>query len=181
MSLFGPDDELPRQRKPRGAPPAPPRPPPPAAPMSRPSLTPEAPTAPPAPATAPARPSAPPTSTTSLPAIVIPDADDAAALRAWLRRQLAGETPLQVQGEPGVRPWRGVPVAWAVHPEHGAFVRSHLDVVRGVVDGAPLPPWLRSRWLEHLASLEYASRSRRGRRHLSAAELEAAERHDEGA
>ena len=102
-------------------------------------------------------------------------------MRAWLRRQLAGETPLQVQGEPGVRPWRGVPAAWEHHPEHGAFAREHLDAARAVVAGGEVPPWLRSRWLEHLAALDYVSRSHRGRQRLSAAELEAAERHEEGA
>jgi hypothetical protein len=119
----------------------------------------------------------PPTS--DVPAIVIPNADDVLAMRAWLRRQLAGETPLQVQGEPSARPWRGVPAAWATHAQHGAFVREHLAVAKAVVDGGEAPPWLRSRWLEHLASLTYASRSHRGRQRLSAAELSAAEQHDD--
>lgn len=141
---------------------------------------PKAPAPPVAPSPSPPAPHAP-SSPAAPPAIIIPHADDVSAMRAWLRRQLAGETPLQVQGEPGARPWRGVPAAWEHHPEHGAFVREHLDAVRAVVVGGEAPPWLRSRWLEHLAALDYASRSHRGRQRLSAAELDAAERHEDGA
>ena len=58
---------------------------------------------------------------------------------------------------------------------------GHLARLWAVLPFVEAPPWLRSRWLEHLAALDYASRSHRGRQRLSAAELDAAERHEEGA